>query len=114
MWLIGQCSEVVCVPSGQVGSVGVYASHICEKGALEQEGIEITLVSSGAYKTEANPYEPLTDEARQYMAQQVEQYYAMFIDDLAKGRRTTAAKVKADYGQGRLLTARDAPCRWND
>lgn len=56
---------------------------------------------------EEHPDAPLTDEAR--AAQQiVEEFYGMFVRDVAKGRNATEAAVRAGFGEGRALTARPA------
>jgi signal peptide peptidase SppA len=62
-WLASAASEVVCTPSGQCGSIGVYMLHQDESEALKKEGIKITVIKAGKYKTEGNPSEPLSDEA---------------------------------------------------
>ena len=35
-------------------------------------------------------------------------YHSMFVADLARGRKTTAAKVAANFGQGRMKLDHDA------
>ena len=42
------------------------------------------------------------------MQDTVDKYYDMFVADIAAGRGTSAAAVKDGYGQGRMVTARDA------
>lgn len=107
-WLASQTSEVVMTPSGEVGSIGVFAAHEDESQAQAMAGIKTTLISAGPYKTEGNPYEPLTDEAQAAIQDQVDAYYAMFVKDVALGRGVTAAAVTSGYGQGRTLLAEPA------
>lgn len=107
-WLISQCSEVNVTPGGQVGSVGVYSAHEDHSAELKQAGVAVSLVSAGDHKTEGNPYEPLDDEGRAEMQRKVDGYYSMFVAAVAKGRGVSEAKVKADYGQGRMATAQEA------
>jgi signal peptide peptidase SppA len=107
-WLATQADEVVVTPSGQVGSVGAYAIHEDVSAALDKAGIKITIVSAGEHKVEGNEFEPLTDEARQAIQERVDAVYEQFVADVARGRNTTSAKVKADYGKGRMLLANDA------
>lgn len=107
-WLASQADELVVTPSGAVGSIGVFAAHEDYSVALEMEGIKTTLVSAGKYKVEGNPFEPLTDEARQAIQDDVDHYYGMFVADVAKGRGTTAGKVRAGFGEGRMVTAQRA------
>lgn len=107
-WLAAQAEEIVVTPSGSVGSIGIYAVHREVSKALEAEGIKTTLVSAGPHKTEGNEWEPLTDEARAHMQERVDAFYAQFLGDVAKGRRTTVERVAATYGGGRVLLAKPA------
>lgn len=95
-------------PSALVGSVGVYALHMEMSGMAEKEGIKPTYISAGKYKTEGNQFEPLSDEAREHMQGIVNDSYEQFVHDVARGRGVSDAKVRNDYGQGRVLTAKQA------
>jgi len=101
-------SEVVITPSGRAGSVGVIAMHIEDSAALAQEGIKVTYITAGKFKAEANPHEPLTEEARAQLQADVDKYYGMFVRDVAKGRGVSVSDVKANFGEGRMLLAQDA------
>lgn len=107
-YIASAADEIVVTPGGQVGSIGVFASHQDVSAALENEGVKITLISAGEHKVEANPYEPLTDEARATMQSMVDQYYDDFVSAVASGRGVTNADVLERYGQGRVFTAKDA------
>lgn len=107
-WIAAAASEVVVIPSGQVGSIGVFAAHDDVSKALEREGVKTTLVSSGKYKTEGNPYEPLGDDARAEMQRRVDAYHDMFVQAVARGRGVTPSRVRSGFGEGRLLLAKDA------
>ena len=63
-WLAAQCSEIVITPSGEAGSIGVYAMHEDVSKAQEMEGVKTTLISAGEYKVDGNSFEPLSDTAR--------------------------------------------------
>lgn len=107
-WLAAQCDEIVSVPSGTVGSIGVFCAHNDLSGALEQAGVKVTLISAGKFKTEGNPFEPLSDEAKAIVQARVDAAYAQFVRDVARGRGVTPAAVRSGYGEGRTLTAPDA------
>lgn len=107
-WLSSQCDEVVASPSALVGSVGIVGMHEDVSGAEAKAGVKTTLISSGPYKTEGNPYEPLTEDARATLQGQCDGFYAMFLADVARGRGVSGDKVAADYGGGRVLMAADA------
>lgn len=104
-WLLSQCSEAYCTPGGMVGSIGVYGAHQDISKALEDEGVKITLVSAGKYKTEGSPYEPLGDDARANMQESIDGYYSMFTKAVAKGRNVGIDQVRDGMGQGRVMQA---------
>lgn len=105
-WLASQASELVVTPSGEVGSIGVYAAHQDISGELEQRGRKVTMVSAGKYKTELAPFSALSDEARAALQESVDEYYGMFVDAVAKGRGIKSSVVREGYGEGRMLSAK--------
>jgi len=112
-WIASQADEVIATPEALVGSVGVFTMHQDVSGMMEQLGVRTTFIQAGKHKTEGNPFEPLSDDARAHVQSIVDATYAQFVADVAKGRSrdgapVTAATVKADYGEGRVLTAKDA------
>jgi len=107
-WIGSQADELIVTPSGEVGSIGVFALHEDVSEALAAEGVKVTLISAGKYKTEGNPYEPLTDEARATTQQGVDRFYDMFVRDVAKGRRVEISVVRDGFGEGRVVGAREA------
>jgi signal peptide peptidase SppA len=107
-WLASAATEIVCSPSGQAGSIGVYMIHQDASEAYAKEGIKNTIIKAGKYKTEGNPYEPLSDEARAALLSNVEDYYGMFVKAVAQNRGTSQAAVRSGFGQGRSLLAADS------
>jgi signal peptide peptidase SppA len=107
-YLASQCDEIVCIPSGQAGSIGVYSAHNDLSAALEKAGIKVTLISAGTYKTEGNPFEPLSEEALAVKQASVDAAYGQFVKAVARGRGVTPAAVKSGFGEGRVLKATDA------
>lgn len=107
-WIAAQADEIVSIPSGTVGSIGVFTAHQDLSAALEQEGVKVTLISAGKFKTEGNPFEPLSDEAKAVIQARVDEAYGNFVKAVAKGRGVAVADVRNGYGQGRALPAKDA------
>lgn len=107
-WIGAAADEFVVIPSGQVGSIGVYGTHVDQSAYDANEGVKVTFISAGKYKVEGNMHEPLDDEARAAMQDQVDEYYDDFVNAVAKYRGTTAKAVRGGYGEGRVLTARQA------
>jgi signal peptide peptidase SppA len=107
-WIASQGSELVVSPSGSIGSVGVYSIHDDISSRLEMEGVRTTVVSAGKYKVENSPFQPLSDDARSAIQQTVDDHYAMFVRDVARGRRTEVDSVRSGFGEGRMVTAQRA------
>lgn len=102
-WILAAADEAVVTPSGMVGSIGVYSAHDDISGMQEKLGVNTTLVSAGKYKVEGNPFEPLTDEAKNEMQAIVDEFYGMFVAGVAKGRGVSPSVVREDFGQGRIV-----------
>jgi signal peptide peptidase SppA len=107
-WLGCSAGEFYMTPGGQVGSIGVWTAHEDYSKALEEAGINVTLISAGKYKTEGNPYGPLDAEALAFAQKGVDDYYGMFTRAVAKGRNVPIEQVRSGMGQGRVLGADDA------
>lgn len=100
------CDEIVMTPSGEAGSIGVYALHQDVSEAAKAAGFKFTFIQAGEFKTEGNRFEPLGDAAREHLQSRVDDYYDLFVKAVAKGRGVSAAKVKAEFGKGRCYGAR--------
>lgn len=107
-WIGTAADEVVVTPSGAVGSIGVYGVHDDISKALADEGINKTLIASGKYKVEGNPFEPLSDDARAYMQTRVDAAHSNFVRTVARNRGTTISAVRDGFGQGRMVDAPSA------
>ncbi len=90
------------------GSIGVWTTHQDWSKFLENEGITITEIKAGKYKTEGAPWAPLSDEAAAFLQDRVDAVYREFLASVAEDRGDTAANVRAGYGEGRVLTAAPA------
>jgi len=95
-------------PSADVGAIGVYVLHLDMSSALEEAGIKPTFVFAGEHKVEGNWYEPLSDEARTHLQSIVDETYTDFVASVAQGRNMTPEAVRAGFGQGRIVGARQA------
>ncbi len=107
-WIGTSADEVVVTPSAYVGSIGVFSIHEDMSAALEKEGIKVSLISEGKYKTEGNPYEPLSEEARAAIQERIAEIHDTFIKAVARNRGVKPADVREGFGQGRYFGARRA------
>lgn len=107
-WLASQADELVVTPSGEVGSIGVFAAHDDVSALQERMGVKTTLISAGKYKVEANPFEPLSADAKAAIQATVDEFYGMFVRDVARGRNVSVQQVRDGFGEGRVVTAKNA------
>lgn len=107
-WLMSAATEALVTPSGEVGSVGVYSLHLDWSRWFESEGVTPTLISAGPHKVEGNPFQPLSDDAREALQASVDRYYGMFVAAVAKGRGVSVEDVRGTFGGGQLVGARAA------
>lgn len=107
-WLLSQCEEIVGAPSAMVGSIGVFCVHEDLSGANTMMGIKPTYIAAGDYKTEGNPDEPLSEDAKSYLQRQVDARYGDFLAAIVRGRGKRRQDILDSFGQGRVLLAADA------
>lgn len=100
--------EMVVAPSAEVGSVGVFSVHTDISGADQQRGIRRTIIKAGRLKAAGNPLEPLSDEARAVIQENVDEFFSLFIEALARNRGVSTERVRTGFGEGRVLPARMA------
>lgn len=108
-WIASSAPGKFCVtPGGDCGSVGVFVAHADYTGAMEQEGVKVTIIRTPKYKAEGNPYEPLSADTREHLQQMVDDTYARFVKAVARNRGVSQAKVRDTHGEGRMVPADDA------
>lgn len=107
-WIASAADEIVVTPSGEVGSIGVFSVHEDISGALEKEGIKLSIISEGKHKVEGNPYQPLGDEARAAIQTRVREVYDAFVEAVARNRGVEPDAVRNGFGEGRMAGARQA------
>jgi ClpP class serine protease len=95
--IASQADRIILPRTGEVGSIGVLTMHVDYGAALEMDGIAVTLIQSGARKTDGHPYGPLPDEVRADWQARVDTLRAIFAETVAAGRgeRLTARAALA-------------------
>ena len=107
-WPFAQADEIIVTPSSLTGSIGVVMAHVDETGLNEKLGVKVTLVYAGEHKVETYPESSLTDDAVAYLQSLVDDLHGQFLQGVADARGIAAERVRADFGQGRVLTATEA------
>lgn len=110
LWLGSAATEIWITPSGEAGSHGVYAMHVDLSKAMEADGEKVTLIAAdeSPYKTEGNPYEPLSEDGLAVLKATANRYMGMFTSQMAKGRGLSVGHVQKNFGKGRMLSPEEA------
>jgi len=106
-WIGSQADEVIGSPSAIVGSVGIIGMHHDVSKADEMEGVKVTLITAGAGKADGNEHLPLSDEGRAELQGIADDYYALFVGDVAAGRGVKATQVISGW-KADVFTAKKA------
>ena len=107
-YLCCAADEIVCMPSGEVGSIGVLALHGDYSEANKMDGYKPTYISFGQYKVELNQDSPIDPDALAYVQMQIDAIGNDFQRFVAKARGVPIDQVRSDFGKGRMLLAKDA------
>jgi len=78
-----------------VGSVGVIAVHQDQSKFDEKLGVKYTSIFAGARKADFDPHQPLSDEAKGFLQDEVMDHYELFTQTVARNRGMKIAQVKA-------------------
>jgi capsid assembly protease len=105
--LISGVPRIVATPTSLVGSIGVVMLHADYSRFLDKKGVTPSLIFAGAHKIDGNPFEPLSAGVRDDLQREVNQYYDLFVDTVASGRRLMSpASIRQT--EARTFIGRDA------
>lgn len=107
-WISSAAHKVYVNPSSETGSVGVIAVHQDISEAESEMGVKTTIIKAGRYKAEGNMHQPLDDEATASIQGRVDDYYDAFTKAVARNRGVSQGDVKKNFGEGRVLGAKQA------
>lgn len=101
-WIASACSEVVLASEASLtGSIGVVAIHKDVSKFEEKIGIKTTEITAGKYKRAVSNYEPLDKTGRDMLQEQVDKFYSIFVDAVAKYRGVSSASVLERMADGK-------------
>nr|WP_226791670.1 S49 family peptidase [Citrobacter freundii] len=83
MLLAAACSRRLITQTSRTGSIGVMMAHASFASQLAQEGVDITLIYSGAHKVDGNQFEALPEEIRMDFQQRINTARLMFAGKVA-------------------------------
>lgn len=101
-WLASQAGEIVLDRSASVGSIGVVATTSRQEGPGADGRRSYEIVSSGAPLKRPDVS---TEEGRASIQAEIDAIEAVFIADVAAGRRVSAERVRESFGRGAMVNA---------
>ncbi|HUX14962.1 MAG TPA: S49 family peptidase, partial [Phycisphaerae bacterium] len=107
-WIGAAAGEVVASPSTQVGCIGVFCVHSDYSAADTTAGIKRTVIFAGPNKTLGNPHETLSQDGRDGLRQESNDYYEAMLAGLARYRGLSIEALQQRLGQRNTLRAPDA------
>ena len=107
-WLSSGAGPIVADELSMLGSVGAVIQLRNVVKAMEEEGVKVHTFKSGNLKMAGNPYEELTDEAKEHYQKLVDANADIFIKNVAAARGIGSDKLKKSVGDGRTMLAREA------
>ena len=99
-------SEIYASPNADVGSIGVIVIHQEFSKAMEKAGVQTNIIKAGEVKGMGNPFEPLSDQAKDLIQKSVDNSYTSFVNLVSSSRGISAEAVK-DTG-ARVYGAQEA------
>lgn len=88
-------SHITVSRTGGLGSIGVIVTHFEYSKALEKSGIAVNFIRSKKDKAEGNPYEALSDGARDRIQADVDELHNQFVSMVALNRSMSESDVDA-------------------
>lgn len=103
-WLGSQADKVYATRESEIGSIGVYATASDWSRHYKNEGVDVHLISSGGVKGQGARGTPVPDAVLEDIQTAVDNYNAMFLDAVMRGRGWNKEQASA-LNDGRLHLA---------
>jgi protease-4 len=92
---------IIAYPNTLTGSIGVIFARFNLHGLYDKIGLNKQLLTRGRYADIDSEYAPLSNEARQKIAGQIDGFYKGFVSRVADGRRKNYDQIEP-LAQGRV------------
>ena len=107
-WISAGAGPIVANELSTLGSIGAVVQLRNVVKALDDEGVKVHTFKSGSLKMAGNPYEELSDEAKEHYQKMVDTCAEIFMKDIATARGLKQETLKKAVGDGRTMHAREA------
>lgn len=99
--------RIYALPLTVTGSIGIFYGKADVSGLLGKLGVSVETYKSTPRADAESFFRPFTEDEKRELAHKVSQFYDVFLERVADGRRMTKAEVDA-VGQGRVWTGQQA------
>ena len=107
-YYIGAAADYITAErTAEVGSIGVYMELMEISELAEKLGIKVEYIRSSENKAMGNMYSALTDEQRDILQSEVDEYYERFLDIVQESRGYNRSQLRK-IADGRSYTATQA------
>ena len=112
-WIASSCDAIKATPDSLIGSIGAIYTHYEASAAYKLEGYEISVFTNkeSPKKAHGNPYQPLSQDAKETLQNFIDSFGSSFVSDVATNRGVSSETVVRDFGQGDSFIATDAKRR---
>ena len=107
-WISVGAGPIVASELSTLGSIGAVVQLRNVVKALDDEGVKVHTFKSGSLKMAGNPYEELSDEAKEHYQKMVDTVAEIFMKDVATARGLKQETLKKAVGDGRTMHAKEA------
>jgi signal peptide peptidase SppA len=108
LWLGSSARYAFTGETAVTGSLGVITVHAERSKQLAQDGVKVTIVRAGSEKALANPYEPLSDKAKEGLQNRADAIYDVFLSHVAASRNLSNTAADTKFGQGKEFVGKQA------
>lgn len=107
-WLGSTARTIYATEMSSVGSIGVLLVHMEQAEAMKDQGIGVTVMSAGKYKTVGNQYEKLDDFDKGVIQTKIDDLYDHFTATVAQNRGLSVEHVRENAAEGQDFWGKDA------
>jgi len=110
-YLLAAAARAIVLPeTGYAGSIGVISMHIDFSRAIENDGVRVTVMSSGARKADGSPFKPLAADVVERWQTDLDAGRELFAATVARFRgrklsKKAALETEADVYRGEAAVA---------
>lgn len=106
-WIGAQASEIVITEAGEIGSIGVIATHTDETASLDEAGLKVTYVRSAERKALGQSAEAMDGPVLAQWQSEVSRLADKFVAAVAEGRGITLTTAKG-FATGDVFFGQEA------